>query len=281
MAGLKLLKLMGFVWTRWELYFGLVQRPFPPQWVYLVSLPEPRRSLRAVEPTRRNNWAPGCSPQKCWGECECGHVSSCGACRSSWSCVGRQRRLAPGTRASCSSLRWSAPQIPPDGRRRSPTSSIRPGRPDGPLTYCPPPHARHLPRYDLPASASSSAPTECSVPGEGKVDRKKRDVRRHDIMLLVHHNGGEMIFCDHNQKADDAKRRWNGMENQKFTHMQQQTCQKRCFTYCISPQHKIRGQASDGPRAGFLWATAQGPWPNKNQSTWCLHTSILIFFICV
>lgn len=175
------LQLVGFVWMKWEqsAYFGLVLCLFPPRWVYLVSRPEERMSLRAAELTQRHNWALGCTPRRRWGECECEYVSSCGACRSSWSCVWRRRWRGPETRASCSSLRWSALQILPGGQTRSLTYENRRELPDGPLTHCQP-HARHLPRFDLPAFASSAAPAECSAPGEGTEERK-RD-------MLVHHS---------------------------------------------------------------------------------------------
>ena len=170
----RLLKLVGFVWMRRDhsVHSGPVACPFPPQWAYPVSRPEQKMSWRAVELTQIYSWAPGYTPRRRWEECECECVSSCGACRSSWNCVWRQRWPGPETRASCSSLRWSALQTLPGGRRHSLTFENLHEHPDGPLTRCPP-HARRRPRFGLSAFASSAAPAECSVPGGGTEERQR------------------------------------------------------------------------------------------------------------
>lgn len=133
-SGLKPLKLLGSEWMRQPRFApaALAPRPFPPRWAFLENRPERRRSWRVAVLTRRDSSEPGCTPRTRWGKRE--RVSSCGACRSSWSCGGRRRRPGPEKTAACSSQRWSVRRNPPGGRRRSRTCAIHPWRPDGPRT---------------------------------------------------------------------------------------------------------------------------------------------------
>lgn len=142
-SGLKPLELPGSEWMRQPPLAPAApgQWPVPLRWACLASRREQRRSWRVAVLTRRRSSELGCTLRMRWGKCE--RASSCGACRSSWSCGGRRRRPGPETTAACSSLRWSAHRSLPGGRRRSLTCVSRPGRPGGPRTHCPHPARLH------------------------------------------------------------------------------------------------------------------------------------------
>lgn len=159
------LNLTLFLWMEQEqtVCSGPVLCRPPPLGACPGSRPELNRSLRVGVLTQRRNWALDCTPLMHWPGCGHGCVSFCVACQSSWSYVWRRRRSGPKTRASCSCLRWSAPQSPPGGQRRSPTSWNHPEHPDDSRTRCPL-LARDLLRCDLLAFVSFDAPTACSEP---------------------------------------------------------------------------------------------------------------------